>query len=528
MQEKQKDLFENRFQRLRTENRELKEKLASQKKDYQDNLKSLSRNDMLLNSMPVGLVVVQDGKIRKINDAVPEHLGYESEDLMGAKFLDLIYHADMNDVIKIHKSWDSGRMSPEQYDARLETANGSPVFYNIKCKRIRFQNRTAFLLILACLSERLEQEQQTYRIKKADALNAMAAGIKDHLGPLNKIILQTIEECRSAPRSGGKNPDEALERLESASIKALNIINQLETVSGTGTDKPTFSPFNLNEAVKGVVQSANRRGRELAEARGIRISVGSYLRSSLSVDGDFKQMKDAISFVVDNALEALPEGGDVHITTEDNNGDAHIFIQDSGTGIPEKLRDRIFDPFFTTKPGAVGLGLSLAGSIIKNHNGHIEIESSDGDGTIFHLRLPLSGQKVITKPSKRGRRRIAGSEILIIQESDVAREIFSHLLEKKGCRLTKLTSSGEALRRMRNRAFDMIVADETALSMKKVLFVQRAKKVQPGISIALLTEDNAVCNEALAGKQKIDLIVRKPVDVNMAVKRISEILMNRG
>lgn len=527
MQEKQKDLFENRFQRLRTENRELREKLASQKKDYQDNLKSVSRNDMLLNAMPAGLVVVQGGKIRRINDAVPEYLGYESEDLMGAKFLDLIYHADMDEVVKIHKSWDSGRMSPEQYDARLETANGSPVFFNIKCKRIRFQNRTAFLLILACLNERLAQEQQNYRIKKAEALTAMAAGIKDHLGPLNKIILQTIEECRSGSRSSGRNLDELLEKLESASTKALYIINGLATFAGTGKDKSTFSPFNLNEAVKGVVQSANRKCRELVEARGIKISVGSYLRSSLSIEGDFKQMKEAIACIVDNALEAMPEGGDVHITTEDNNGDAHIYIQDSGTGIPEKLRDRIFDPFFTTKPGAIGLGLSLAGSIIKNHNGHIEIESSDGDGTIFHLRLPLSGQKIITKP-KRGRRRIAGSELLVIQESDVAREVFSHLLEQKGCRLTKLTSPGEALGKMKNKSFEMIIADETALDMDWPLFVQRARKVQPGISIAFMTEDNTVAGEILTGKQKADLIIRKPIDVNSAVKHIAEILKARG
>jgi PAS domain S-box-containing protein len=523
MQEKQKDLFESRFQKLRAENEGLKEKLASQKKDYQDNLISLSRSETLLNAMPVGLVVVQDEKIKKINTTILEYLGYKPEDLIEAGFINFIHQPDRNEAIKIHKAWVSGRMSQDQFDASLIAETGTPAFFNIRCKRIRFHNRTAFLLILTCLKERLALEKQNHEEKKTEALVTMTTGVKDHLGLLNETILQTLSEWRAGIRSGNKNPDELLEKLESASKKARDIIEELEIIAGIKKEKQPLTPFNLNEAVKRAIHSANRKARQLAESSRTAINVGSYLRSSLSIEGDFMQIQDAITSLTDNALEAMPDGGDVHVSTEDNNGDAHIYVQDSGIGIPEKFRDRIFDPFFTTKPGATGLGLSLACSIVKNHGGQIELENSDGEGTIFHLRFPLSGQKIASKPI-RGRRRIADSQILIIQDSDIAREVFSHLLVQKGCRITKSNSAREGLGKIKKKFYDMIVVDETALNMDRNLFIESAGKLLPGIAIALMTEGDADPSPV----QGLDLIIRKPMDVNMAVKRISEILMNRG
>jgi len=519
MQENRKDLSESRFQRLRAENRELKEKLAFQKKDVQDNLKAQSTNEALLNAMPAGLMVVQDGKVRKINATVGEYLGY-GEDLSGIDFLELIDPADKDEVARIHKSWESGRLLPEQFDARLINAQGIPAFFDIRCKRIRFQNRTAFLLVLNCLRERMVLEEQNRLRKKTEALLAMAAGVKDQLGPLNEVFLKVISEWKK----GDRNPA-GLDKLEGASKKAQDIINRLKTIVSIEKTGP-YIPCSLNEAIQEAVQSSGKRSRELFEAHGIKTDIGSYLRASIPIDGDIKEIKEAVSSIINNALESMPEGGDVHVTTEDNNGEAHVYIQDSGTGISEALRDRIFDPFFTTKPGATGLGLALAISIIKKHAGHLDIESSDGNGTIVHLRFPASVQKSTIK-TKRPRKKLAGAEILIIQDSDVAREVFSHILVKKGCKITKSSSARDAFGRMKKKSFDMIVADETALRMNMTLFLEGARKIKPGIPVALVTEDHGGSNKSLTGAQKADLLFRRPVDVNSAVKRIVGVLAGR-
>jgi PAS domain S-box-containing protein len=524
MQGKQKELFQSHIERLRKENDDLKKKLASRKKENADILKSLTRSEALLNVMPAGLILIQDGKVLKANDSILESLSYKREDIIGVAFPDLIHADERDHITKIHKLWESGRMSPDQYDSRLVTSSGMSVFYEIRCRRIRFQNRTAFLLIATGIKERLEMAQEKTRNEKTDALTTMAAGVKDKFAPFTDIILEAVREYKAFDHSGNRRLEGIFNKLEDASIKALNVNNQLEIITGTGKGKQVLIPFNLNDAVKIAVQSADRTCRELAQTRGIKTALKTYPRSSSLIEGDPKGITDAVSHIITNALEAMPDGGDVYITTEDNNGDAHVYIQDNGTGIPDDFKERIFDPFFTTKEGAMGLGLSMSCSIIRRHGGDIEFTSQDGEGAIFHIRLPIAGQKPVLK-AKGCRKKIADSQIMIIQENDVARELLSHLLKIKGCRMMKAVNASECLVKLKTRPFDMLIVDETALNMGTGIFLEKAGKVIPGLSIVLIAGTKPKSEIDRHYGHEADLIIKKPVDVNSAVKKISEVLL---
>ena len=524
MQDKQKALFQSRIERLKKENYELKEKLASRKKETAEILKSIMRSETLLNFMPAGLVLIQDGKVLRANNTVLGHLGYKHDDIIGLHFPDLIHADEREQITKIHKLWESGRMSPDQYEARLMTSSGMPVFYEIRCNRIRFQNRTAFLLIATGIKERLEREREKTKKEKGDALLTMAAGVKDKLGPFTDIILEATRECKTFSQPGNKRLEGIFKKLEDALTKALNVNEDLEIIAGTVKNRQDQIIFNLNEAVKAAVQSADRTCREWAEAGGIKLALKSYLRSSSLIEGDLKDITDAISHVIANAVEAMPDGGDIHITTEDNNGDAHIYIQDNGSGIPDRFKDRIFDPFFTAKKGAMGLGLSMSFSIVKRHGGDIDFTSRDGEGAIFHIRFPVAGQKTALKPKDR-RKKITDSKILIIQENDVAREVLSHPLKIKGCRITKAVNAAEGLVKLKTRAFHMLIADEAALDMNMGIFINKARKTIPGLSIAIIIE--AATGDPHHSSHKADLIIKKPVDVSSAVKQISAVLLER-
>jgi signal transduction histidine kinase len=121
------------------------------------------------------------------------------------------------------------------------------------------------------------------------------------------------------------------------------------------------------------------------------------------VQADPSQLDQVFLNLILNALDAMPEGGELALSTslvshdatqqgknEKNNRFVLITVADTGTGIPEHIRPRIFDPFFTTKPGkGAGLGLSSAQLIIRQHNGHIEMQSAPGAGTKFSIYLPV-------------------------------------------------------------------------------------------------------------------------------------------
>jgi len=522
MQDKQKELFKSRIERLREENDALKDKLASVKKENTDILKSLSRSETLLNSMPVGLILVQDSRVLRANNAILDYFGFRPEEIMGTEFTDLLHVDERDHTAKIHKIWESGRMSPDHYDARLVPSSGQSELFEIRCKRIRFQNRTAFLLIASGIKERQEQEKEKTQKEKTRALLTMAVGVKENLGPFADIILEAMRECMTLDHSGNKRLDRIYRKLEETSVKALNLNEALEIIAGTVKDKQAAALLSLNETVKSAVESMGMRCSKLAECQGVKIALKSYLRSSSLIEGDLKNITRAISLLIANAMEAMPDGGEIYITTEDNNGDSHVYVQDNGNGIPDTLKDRIFDPFFTTKKGAMGLGLNISSSIIKRHGGAIEFTSRDGEGATFHIRLPVSGQNSVSKVEGR-RRKLTGARIMIIQDNDVAREILSHTLKAKGCRVLKALNASEGLVKLRNRPFDMLIVDDAVLSMERDVFIKKARKAVPGLSVALIgskAKSGIDCRQGI----KPDLNIIKPVDVNSAVKQISEVL----
>jgi signal transduction histidine kinase len=104
---------------------------------------------------------------------------------------------------------------------------------------------------------------------------------------------------------------------------------------------------------------------------------------------DPKQMHQVLINLLKNALEAMPRGGEITITTRVRGTNAEISIADTGEGMPPEVSANIFQPYFTTKEKGTGLGLAISQSIISEHGGSISVDSTPGRGTTFTILLPL-------------------------------------------------------------------------------------------------------------------------------------------
>jgi signal transduction histidine kinase len=126
-----------------------------------------------------------------------------------------------------------------------------------------------------------------------------------------------------------------------------------------------------------------------AERHGVSI-VRDYRSGSLPVKVDADLVKQAVLNIVLNGVQAMPHGGELTLLGSRTDDDAQLEIRDHGIGIPQEVRDKIFNLYFTTKKNGSGIGLAMAYRVMQLHNGSVEYDSVEGQGTTFRLRLPLA------------------------------------------------------------------------------------------------------------------------------------------
>jgi two-component system NtrC family sensor kinase len=174
--------------------------------------------------------------------------------------------------------------------------------------------------------------------------------------------------------------------VESETQRCSQIVSSLLAFSRKS--QPTFERLNVHELIERCISLS----RHKLELQNIRLTT-SIQQNLPFLEGDFNQLQQCLINIIFNAMDAMPQGGNLYINV-DANGDGStvtISVKDTGTGIPKEDVPYIFEPFFTTKQEGfgVGLGLSTLYGIIERHHGTIDVESKEGSGTSFTITLPV-------------------------------------------------------------------------------------------------------------------------------------------
>lgn len=168
-----------------------------------------------------------------------------------------------------------------------------------------------------------------------------------------------------------------------------------------------------------------------------------------------------------------------------------LSVSDTGHGMTSEIMEKIFDPYFTTKDTGegTGLGLSVIHGIVRNHNGHITVESECGKGSRFHIYLPVATGKPVASSLISDEARVpTGTEnILLVDDEEQIIDVEKQILEELGYHVTSLTSSAETLELFRNHPerFDLVVTDMTMPDMTGVELSDELMRIRPDIPIIL-------------------------------------------
>ena len=229
-------------------------------------------------------------------------------------------------------------------------------------------------------------QDQILRTRRLAALGSLGAGVAHELNnPLTAVtgllaVLRKELGQDSAHATTIQQIQEQARRVTKIVADLRQFADQERTVLGK------------RFCLKGPVESALELYSEQIEQRKIRVSTDMGDRVP-DAQGDPVQIQQVVAHLVQNAVQAMPSGGDLRIALSEVAGDAlKLTVTDSGRGIPAEMRERIFDPFFSTKDQAagVGLGLSISHSIVEAHHGRILVESAPGKGATFTVLLPAA------------------------------------------------------------------------------------------------------------------------------------------
>ena len=241
------------------------------------------------------------------------------------------------------------------------------------------------------LSERMEAqrsaENRLVQAAKLAAVGEMAAGIAHELNnPLTSVTGFAELALEAMPPESPTRADLALVLREAR--RARDVVRRL--LDFARQSESTRSRASLNDVVEDIVALS----RHLIHTSGVELMLD--LEKDLPwVSVDENQMKQVLLNLVHNALQAMPDGGEMRIATQSVRREARnwvaVSVKDTGVGIPQPEQGRIFEPFFTTKgdQGGTGLGLSVTYGIVTDHGGQIDVESQPGEGSRFTVRLPL-------------------------------------------------------------------------------------------------------------------------------------------
>jgi PAS domain S-box-containing protein len=341
---------------------------------------------------------------------------------------------------------------------RLLADSGAPIFDH--------DNRIiGVVLVFQDVTMQRQMEAELLKLEKLSSLSVLAGGIAHDFNNILTAILGNISLAQLYCK-GEKDISQRLAEAEQATMRGRNLAQQLLTFAKGG------------EPVKELI-----RLEDLLRESALFATSGSPVRCEFSladdlwpVEVDPGQIGQVIQNLAINAVQAMPEGGDMQILAENVMPRAEeglplkpgryvkITVQDQGMGIPANYLPRVFDPYFTTKQTGSGLGLATAFSIIKNHDGHIAVDSQIGRGTRVSIYLPASSR--VPAPSQEMERELLAGKgkILVMDDERMVREVASKILTFLGYEAVVVEDGAAAIvaytkAREEGQPFDLVILD---------------------------------------------------------------------
>ena len=424
----------------------------------------------------------------------------------------LLFRSDLLGVIAVNYEDPQRRVTEE--DARLLELFADHAAIAIANARLYTDLHQSYNDLQRAQAELVQSE-------KLRALGQMAAGIAHDLNNMLAVVLGQAELLRL--QVADPAVQKALQPLETAATDGAQVVRRLQAFAHQQPSGP-LQPCDLDALVREAVELTRPRWKDepLRQGRQIEVQVG--LEEVPPVLGHPAEIREVITNLILNAVDALPQGGRIRFGGTRAEGHVYLTVADTGIGMSEVVRARLFEPFFTTKGGqGTGLGLAVAYGIMERHGGNITAQSTPGQGSTFTLRFRVARAARDESGAAPGPAAITKRRILLIDDDPAVRTTLATMLRAAGHDVDEATDGTAGLARLEAGPVDVLLTDLGMPGMTGWDVARAVKSRAPQIPIILLTGWGERHAKEI-GDGPVDQVLGKPVrlpDLLAAIGRVT-------
>jgi nitrogen-specific signal transduction histidine kinase/CheY-like chemotaxis protein len=385
---------------------------------------------------------------------------------------------------------------------------------------------TGVLGIARDITEQKEERERAARADKLRALGQLASGVAHDFNNSLAAILGRAQLLRRQIK------DEALVRnleiIQTAAEDAAATVRRIQTFARKSPAKE-FEVLDVGSLLNDAIEITRTRWQNEARLRGLEFEVTLQADSGQHTSGSASELREVFVNLIVNAVDAMPTGGKLSISIKRHDADRlRLQFADTGTGMPEDVRQKIFDPFFSTKGAqGTGLGLSVSYSIIERHEGSISVASEPGSGTVFTIDLPAAAVKSESEEAPPENVEMPSLSILVVDDEPSVRETLAEMLEVMGHHVLLAESGQDALQTLARNNCSLVFTDLAMPEMDGWETTREIRKRWPEMSVVLVTGYGTGTLPPEGEDNLVNGIIGKPFDFAQISETIMSIVANQ-
>jgi len=477
------------------------------------------------------ICIDEKGMIFVWNKLAEKIFGYSKGEILGQPITTLTPEGNKmphQDGFNQFVSSDNVGIIDKPIETYGKTKAGITIPIELSISSYKTENEQLALVgVVRDLTERKRIENALLQSEKMKSMGMLTSGIAHEFNNILAIVkgfaLQIKKKC---------GDDKKLEKRVDTIIKASNdgveIVRRMREYTNREMDSANLVLTDMNDLIKQVIDFTMPRWQNIAHANGIHYKIDTdCFKDVLYVMGNQSELREVLINIINNALDAMPDGGSLSFRTWEKENTAFVRISDTGVGMEKNVKKNIFDPFFTTKVGVgTGLGMSMVYGIITKHRGKIDVESEEGNGSTFTIRLPMSEETVMPEVALVSEQEIKADSlrILIVDDEQNICDLLSECFLEDGHNVKSVCSGAMAIKLLETEDFDLVLSDLVMPEVSGYDIINAVSKLEKRPKVGIITGWEEPYRTEDKWKLKADFVIRKPIDFQELTLCINNVL----